>query len=209
MKKDLFGAVPVAAIPTLTPKTDFLERYRLSLRLDQAMVGMIVLLIIYVLVFSFGVETGKRYAMAELRAERAKRERMAQELGEKIFARTEEAPVQRAAAVSTPLEEAPEAKVPVKAGAVSRPIQPPAAVLPVQSQAGKFTIQLIAFNSRANAEKEVKRLAEKGFRAALISKGRLHQVFLPGFETRQKADQALKQLKAQGIAPPDAYIRNA
>ena len=111
---------------------------------------------------------------------------------------------------NTPLKAVvPDVKAQVKTGPVSISPQPAAAIVPIQSQSGRFTIQLIAFNSKANAEKEVKRLAEKGFQAALISKGRLHQVFLPGFETRQKADQALKQLKAQGIAPPDAYIRNA
>ena len=84
MQGDLFGMPTVAATQT-GQKNDFLERTRVTLRLDQALAGAIGLLVIYVLIFSFGVEKGKRLGMAELQAERTKNERMMRELGGKIF----------------------------------------------------------------------------------------------------------------------------
>ena len=75
MQKDLFGASTASPLMnTLEPKSDFLQRFRLQLRLDQTIIGFLLLLVAYVLVFSFGVESGKRYAMAEIKAERSMRE---------------------------------------------------------------------------------------------------------------------------------------
>lgn len=218
MQKDLFGATSAVAAPEQS-KTDFLERYRVTIRLDQAIVGAIVTLIVYTLIFSFGVEKGKRFAMAELRAEREKRESMVHELSEKMF---EQQKSLAEGAIVTNAPAAPavktiaktsfayslipaqvEAKAPAKAAA--------APVREVKSGKGKYTIQLMTFNSKAAAEKEIQRLAGKGHSGFIIpsTSGKKLQVCIDRFETKEKANLQLRQLKTSGTIPQDAYVRNA
>lgn len=213
MQKDLFGTAAVAAMPdTMSAKLSFLDRYRMSVRLDQALFLLIGLLVIYVLVFSFGVETGKRYAMSELKAERLKRERMVDELRDKVF------PPQTALSSSVSAEKTQtaskvvaEAGAPVTASAetaqtaVEVPQQPIETATHAQNR--KFTIQILTIASKAAAEKEVKRLSEKGMSGFIISRGKLNEVCVNGFDSHKQALQHLKELKTQGMVPADAYVR--
>jgi cell division septation protein DedD len=237
MQKDLFGAT-ASILPGQGSKSDFLERYRLSLRLDQTLVALIFLLVVYVLVFSFGVETGKRYAMAELKAERAKREVMAQEFREKVFAniaqgkmvinksdlKTDQIQIVDSAATEPSLVPSTtatsEASRTAEVGSAEDPTVIEAAVKTdaatskkttveaPQSAAGKFTIQMVTHTSKTLAEQEIKRLSAKGFKGFIVPKGKYHIVCVNGFDTRNKAGAILKQLKTQGVVPPDAYVRS-
>ncbi len=225
MEKDLFGSVAMPVQASFEQKNSFLERYRVTLRFDQAVIALILMVVIYILVFSFGVESGKRYAMAELKAERAKRERMVQELGEKIFANNNinatpgtgaigakpaivsasakvgQQPVAKKAGISAAIAVAPGAIAAKTAEESSK--SPAGEVAP----SGKYTIQVITFTSQAVAEKHLKRLAEKGHKSFLISKGKYLHVCVDGFDSKEQADQILRKLKEQGIAPKDAYVR--
>ncbi len=211
MQKDLFGTASVAAMPdTLSAKISFLDRYRMSIRLDQAVFLLIGLLVIYVLVFSFGVETGKRYAVAELKAERLKHERMVDELRDKVFA-SPSAITNSVALVDShqPLL-APSNKV--KAGAVTEDTasaveSSPKTAVETDLQNGKFTIQTMTIASKAVAEKEIQRLAQKGMKGFIIPRGKMNMICINAFESREKASRSLKELKTQRLVPSDAYVR--
>ncbi len=190
----------------------FLERYRFTLRLDQAIIATIVMIIVYVLVFSFGVEKGKRFAMAELKAERAKREQMTEEFRDKLLERGI-LPVQGAVAVQP--------AVPVNETAVkSTPLPVPAAVVAPKVieqketpaiktyPEGKYTIQMAIFKTQSMAEKTVKALGEKGIQGFFIPKGSHFEVCVSGFATMAQAKKALGDFKVKGIVPADAYIRS-
>ena len=210
MQKDLFGGPEPAVPPSPLQKSDFLDCTRISLRLDQTVIVLIALLGIYVLVFSFGVETGKRYAMAELKAERAKREKMVEELREKIFANNNNQ-------VPEPITEnekitaqnlTPKTDKQIHAAAASKLAVPVEAKTDaVDKPSGKYTIQVITFTSQAFASKELKKFSHIGQKGFVISKGKYLHVCVGGFESRQKAIQLLTQLKEQGMAPRDAYVR--
>lgn len=213
MQGDLFGLPSTVPQPeTSTQKLFFLERYRVTLRLDQILAGLIALIVVYVLIFSFGVEKGKRLGMAELRAERAKNERMMQELSAKVFSTRYSADdagdlpktprFEKAvnASVSQPTVATEKAAMSEKGIAAGKPTTP-------QGLGGKYTIQLITFTSQKAAEREMKRLMEKGYQTFVIPSGRFLQVCVSAFETRDKAVRALGELKAQEIAAHDAYIR--
>lgn len=208
MQKDLFGASTIVPLGnTYEQKSDFLQRFRIQLRLDQTIIAALLLLVVYVLVFSFGVESGKRYAMAEIKAERAMRERMARELGEKIFANNQQ---QMAAATivstipakSSDLKTAPKA---TPATVVSAPA--PAKIEAKTSPSGKYLIQTVTYTSKAAAEQQLKVLAGKGYDGTIVPRGKFQQVCVGAFESRDSANRILGQLKTQGLAPQDAYIR--
>lgn len=217
MQKDLFGgALAAAVIPSQSEsKNDFLQKYTFTLRLDQAIIAVLALMVAYVLVFSFGVESGKRFAMAEIKAERSMRERMARELGEKIFSNSAAATAagaQTEAPVSTDLSKI-KAVTPLKTSevipAAKQADAPQSETQPSRPSAGKFAIQTVTFTSKAAAEKHVKLLVSKGYQGMIIPRGKFQQVCVTGFENKEKALQTMTRLKSQGLAPKDAYIRPA
>ena len=198
MQKELFAAAPMAALSETfaEPKPSILDRYRLNLRLDQTLVLMIVLLVVYVLVFSFGVETGKRYSMAELRAERAKRERISEEFSRKMSEAQNAmtAAAAPAAAGTVPVEVIPSAALKETAEESAKP-------------AGRFTIQALTVTSKTKADAELKRFGLKGYKAFIIPAGKMLQICLGGFETREEANRIMRQLKTQRSIAADAYVR--
>lgn len=201
MQKDLFGASTAPTLPkSYDQKSDFLQRFRLQLRLDQTIIGVLLLLVVYVLIFSFGVESGKRYAMAEIKAGRAMRERMARELGEKIFAASHPPEMAAPSSGATPSSALGSVKTPT-------PLVIPAETSISAPTPGKYMIQTVTYISKRAAEQQLKRLAGKGYGGTILPKGRFQQVCVGGFETRAEAKEILGQLKSQGLAPQDAYIR--
>lgn len=219
MQKDLFGGTAAVAMPeVMGAKLSFLDRYRMSVRMDQALFLLIGLLVVYVLVFSFGVETGKRYAMAELKAERMKREHMVEELRSKMFPAA--MPVETSAAKTVNTPSSLEAQAAAINTMMPREIPAPAAATEaapastaeaaqgtVDIKTAKYTIQALTIASRATAEKEIQRLAQKGMKGFIISKGKLHMICVNGFDTRENANRNLKELKTQRLVPADAYVR--
>ena len=227
MQKELFAAAPLAAISDSfsQTRTPFLDKHRLTFRLDQALVLMIGLLVVYVLVFSFGVETGKRYSVAELRAERSKRERMTEELSRKIFEGQKSGFVTGGQAAQTPEVET-KTLTPAIAASAAKPLPVSAktieggAVAPVNvsaepqkaqegaKPAGKYTIQTVTVASKMTAERELKKLAAKGHKGFIIPAGKKLQICVDGFEAHSEASRAMRQLKSQHLIPADAYIRS-
>lgn len=219
MQKDLFGsAVAASVLPVSSePKFDFLQKHRFTFRLDQVIVGALGFLVAYVLVFSFGVESGKRYAMAEIKAERAMRERMARELGEKIFANSNQPAEASKLSSITASKPAPVGQKDIPASKIPVPsISTPAAELKKSDSSasefptptmGRYLIQTVTFTSKASAEKHLNSLKAKGYQGMIIARGKFQQVCIGGYETRQKAAQVMAKLKSQGLAPKDAYIR--
>ena len=210
MQKELFAAVPVAALSDSfsQQKNSFLDRTRLSLRLDQLLALMIGLLVVYVLVFSFGVETGKRYSMAELRAERSKRERMTQELSKKLVEAQQNGVASAKALVQTSAPTVPATATPATLLPAKKET---AALVPAKPESGKpagrYTIQTVTVASKNTAEREIKKLAGKGHKAFVIPGGKMLQICVDGFESHKEANRTMKQLKNQGLIPADAYVR--
>lgn len=167
---------------------NWLDRFQFTLRLDHMAVAAITALVLYVLVFSFGVEKGKRIAVKEIRAERIKQRQIAQELLKS----------QVTATVSSPV-----------ISAVHEPARPPVpqSVEPGTALNAKYTIQMITFTNRTRAEEEVKKLKEKGFQGFIIPGGKFFQVCVDAFEKMNDAKAKLLRLKQDGFAPQDAYIR--
>lgn len=167
----------------------WIDRFQLTLRLDHLLIGGIFALVLYVLIFSFGVEKGKRYVTAELKAEKARQELMAQQIAQPPTTPTVTSSV-------SPQKTTPETPVPQETTTIL-----------AQPLAGRYTIQLITFKSQKRADEEVERLKKAGYQAFIISQGNFFQVCADAFQNVGEARQKLSQLKAEGFAPPDAYIR--
>ncbi len=178
------------------PSSGWLDQFRVTLRVDHLLIGAILALVLYVLVFSFGVEKGKRYAKAEIKAEKIKQEQIAQEL---IELKSPSAPF-----VVMAKNSSVEAKT---AASEPKAATPAVSGSSVTSINGNYTIQLITFKSRKRAEQEVERLKKLGFQGFIIPQGKFFQVCADAFKNLSEAREKLTKLRSEGHASADAYIR--
>jgi len=177
------------------PKSSFLEKNFITLRLDQTIGLALVLLVIYVLTFSWGVEKGKR----------SSRESQAVRVVSAAEPSPEVAPAVVAAVVKTPVVPVPEESVPKE---IVIPVaELPKPVAKVIKPEGKYTIQHVTYITQSAADREIQKLAQKGYNSFVIPSGKHLQVCIAAFQSRQEASQILKQLRAQGLVSGDAYVR--
>ncbi len=197
MQTELFDLPSPKTLTEETPvsKPSYLEKTFITLRLDQTIGLAFILLVVYVLTFSWGVEKGKK-ASQEGQVVRS------------VVAETlpvESAPVVVASIAKVAVEPAIEESVP-KVVPITVPELPkpePAAVKPE----GKFTIQHVTYVTKSAADREIQKLAQKGYNAFVIPSGKHLQVCIAGFQSRPEAIRLLKQLRGQGLVSGDAYVR--
>lgn len=192
MQKELFElGGPVIGGATLAEKPrGWWEQFQITLRIDHLFILAISGLVLYVLVFSFGMEKGKRFALDELKAEKIKREEIAKELQ----------------AVKNPIENAAPGKSIPAAGPQTEGGETGSPFLSGEP-VGKYTIQIVTYLTLSRAQQEVDRLKEKGHRAFAIQEGKFFYVCIEAFQSTREAGIQLSILKKQGFAPDDAYIR--
>lgn len=192
----------------------WLDQFRITLRLDHLAITAILALVLYVLVFSFGVEKGRRFAFEELEARQTKETQLSSALSspQEVL---KERPPQPAEVTASSFSALP------AAGSLSAPAVPkkaesaPANVsvlslsskVPSPSVTSKYTLQLITFVSQSRAEKEVERLKSLGLAAFVLPEGNKFQVCADSFESFKEAKERLMNLKKEGFIPPDAFIR--
>jgi hypothetical protein len=208
MQRDLFQSASGTSsrLPQNQREQAFLERYRLTLRLDQVLVGVIGLLVLYAMVFSVGVENGKRI----------ERRKYLKELPQGIV--SVDAPAGRLLGVEpVQAESAPQSETsPAEGGGTAVPPEglrirtdsSDHAEVASEKPAGNFTIQIITYKTQAAADRHVQALTSKGLKAFAVRNGEYLTVCVDAFESQQKAKSALKQMKSQGVVPADAYVRN-
>jgi len=177
-------------------KTSFLEKNFITLRLDQAIGLILVLLVVYVLTFSWGVEKGKRSSSRESQVIRSTAAEVLPE---------ESAPAVVASVAKTPgvavIDESVPLEVPITVPELPKP------VAKVAKPDGKFTIQHVTYITQSAADREIQKLAQKGYASFVIPSGKHLQVCIAAFQSRQDASQILKQLRGQGLVSGDAYVR--
>lgn len=181
----------------------WLDRLKVTLRLEHMSIAAILALVLYVLVFSFGVEKGKRMALRELEAQKSRQEHAAQALAPTAELDTDIKIPQISHIFINKVGRTSSEPVPITVPPV--PVEAPEAVTP--STLGKYTIQAITFTDKARAEEEMKKIAAKGYQAFIIPGKKFFQVCIDRFETVSLAKVKLGALKADGFVPDDAYIR--
>jgi len=177
------------------PKTSFLEKNFITLRLDQAIGLTLVLLVIYVLTFSWGVEKGKRPLRETQGSRSVSAEDFSSATSQVVFASVEKTPPGAMPDESVPKE------VPITVAELPKP------VAEVMKTEGKYTIQHVTYITQSAADREIQKLTQKGYRSFVIPSGKHLQVCISAFQSRQEASLLLKQLRTQGLVSGDAYVR--
>ena len=181
-------------------KTSFLETKLMTLRIDHTIGLLLIMMVVFVLSFAWGVERGKGSVRNSQAATTATPPALP-ETAQKTTAQ-EDVPT-----IAEKIANAPAATVPTKLAVLPTPKaekQPASGERPN----GKYTIQHVIYLTQSAAERESKKLQQKGHRAFIIPSGKYLQVCLDGFATKKEADRALKMLRTQGTIAQDAYVRN-
>ena len=197
MQTELFDLPTPRTLSEDTPvsKTSFLEKTFITLRLDQAIGVTLALLVVYVLTFSLGVEKGKRSAHESQVIRSASAEVLNAEASQAIVA----------SVVKTPSVVMRDESVPK--GAPAAVAELPKTAAKVAKPDGKYTIQHVTYITQSAADREIQKLAQRGYSSFVIPSGKHLQVCISAFQSRQDASQILKQLRAQGLVSGDAYVR--
>ncbi len=151
------------------------KRYSILLDVthEQAVFFVIALIIAGVIIFSLGVERGKRAA--------APAPEIALELQEEVY---EEAPesaeevFEEIVTIETPKEEIP-----------------PAPPEPVQKVSRPYTIQVATYWSKPSAKREMERIRRRGMDSFIISTNGKYDVCVGEFITKDNADETITKLK--------------
>ena len=197
MQTELFDLPLARTLSEDTPvhKTSFLEKNFITLRLDHTIGVALVLLVIYVLTFSWGVEKGKKSSPGMQGVRSVSTEALSSEVSQSVVA----------SVVKTPSmimsDEAVSKDVPIAVAELPKP------VAKVVRPDGKFTIQHVTYITQSAADREIQKLAQRGYNSFVIPSGKHLQVCIAAFQSREEASKILKQLRAQGLVSGDAYVR--
>jgi len=190
--------------------TTFFSSYKFTLRMDRMIIGILSILCLLVLVYSFGVERGKRIMEANLQSLLPSHGETIQP--QKIALRTEpvttnqtvrgEATVLMIKNDKTDIsdsERVVEGKAKPDLTASELPLADP-------SRSSDLTVQLVTYKTEKRAVGEVNRLRANGHNGFIIPSGLYYQVCADYFQSRSKAVSGLADFKGGGRYP-DAYIR--
>lgn len=180
----------------------FLSRYKLTLQLDKVLLLSIAMIFAFTLSHTFGVERGKRLmekkfeAMIPTQIQTFPQHDPMNDPNEIVESET-------VLMVDKPLP------TPKQLLSPEGPTGPPNPVTPTLNELkklGNFTVQLVTYDNKALAEKEIARLKSKGYEGFIIPSGRFFQVCANYFDNKSKARSSLEEIKQTGRYP-DAYVR--
>jgi len=187
----------------------FLARTCFTVTLDQALIGLIGVVVVFVLTYSFGVERGKRLIQSRsVSFLSVQTERPGPPNPLPGSQEPEKAPIVEESGG----EERPSALSGLPAGNTAPQLEahltPSGTSFPLVNslRKGAYTVQLVTYTDGAQAAREVERLASDGRDAFVIPSGRYLQVCADYFGDRAEARLAMRRL-GFGKRYPDAFVR--
>lgn len=218
---ELFGGGSSFESELIRPKS-FLARHRFALSLDKIFLILIVFIFGFTISYSVGVEFGKRSVENKLKqldpiqtqtlsTERGYQDPIEENSQQTLLVST----VEKAAEPDyNPSPEGPVQNLPVESQqtvspgkSISSQVSFTETLGVTEAQKiGKYTVQLVTYDNKELAEKELNRLKSQGYQGFIIPSGRFFQVCANYFDSKSTARPKLDQLKQTGRYP-DAYIR--
>ncbi len=228
MQQDLFSSpspydVGETTGPFNSKKTlDSRENKSVAYGLDKLLIGVCLLVISYVVVFSWGVERGRKQIKAETEAkveklhnEISRLTTVTQELVRTPMRRIEDIPVppdasnvQTVSLFKEPIVELPqdqEMAEPLEMSA--RKIAAPESQTLALGEK-RFTLQLATYVTTDRAEEQIQKLKKLGYNAFVIPSGKYFQVCIEKLQTKSTAQSLKTRIQNETHLYPDAYIRN-
>ena len=199
----------------------FLSKYQLTLRLDKILLLLIAAIFAFTLSHTFGVERGKRLMEKKYESAIPSQVQTVQphdpmndpneiiESETVLMVNQAETATAPGNSIKVGLELPPPLEGPLGRARLVRtpPIQVNVTPTPSElKKLGNFTVQLVTYDSKSLADKEISRLKLKGYEGFIIPSGRFFQVCANYFDDKSKARSQLEEFKQTGRYP-DAYVR--
>lgn len=230
MQRDLFrdfaaGEVKKKAESVTAVETEpsFFERVRLVLTLDKVILWVLVNVTALVFVYSFGIERGmsvaRKKSFAPDTAKRTSAGEVWNPLSDSSVTSSSREVRDGDPAASDTRQTGLVATGTIVADAADslnweRPYdvaEPPpfSPDLSDPESQNLFTIQLITYNRKDQAQRELERLRQKGYRSFIIPSGKFYQVCIETFPDKAQAFQKLISLRVEGYDRiyRGAYVR--
>lgn len=176
-----------------------------ALTLDRLFIYAIIALIVLVLVYSLGVEQGKRSTAQ--RIERTLRSVRSSDVAQAVVAALPEKPavpaVPEPRTEVAPLTVAKPSSVPVVTQTVA-PAKSSVTSAPAVKGKSFYYVQVISYTKVEDANQEVSKLKAQGMNAYINKRGQYNAVVVGNFSKREEADKALVALRKQY---KDPFIR--
>jgi len=189
-------------------KRSFLSKTVVSISLDKLIMAAVGLTVLFALLYSFGVEQGKRAMEQKLESfmpvhgDTLLQKKPSEEVlkAEEIVLVVGEEAMKEPPGVQVALEET--------ATEVIEVAKPGEKRLPLADlkRGSDYTVQLVTYMTEEKAEEEIRRLSTKGHQSFAIPSGNYYQVCVDYFKNKREAKETLLKLQTQGRYP-DAYIR--
>jgi cell division septation protein DedD len=160
----------------------------MNISYEQVIFISIGIIMLMVLLFSLGVERGRRVAAAPAvkTIEAAAHKKEQAEPAEAKAEIPEETKAVPAVAESTRQPEKPQEEVKAPATSI-------------------FTVQLVAYKSKKSAQKELQVLNKKGYKPFIITGGGYYQICVGEYKSQGDAQKALKEISKKGYS--ESFIR--
>lgn len=168
---------------------------RVNLSLETAVILFIFLVLSFLLVFSFGVERGKRLARLESQDR-------AVELPFPQAPKTAADSAEKKTVVKTDTKREVAVKITTPLKVVSLGSQPGGSAATLSK--GRYTIQIVSFAKAASAKKEAEGLRNLGYQISLRPSGGFHSLCVGSYADKQEAEIAMRKLRSKYH---DCFIR--
>ena len=187
----------------------FLSRTCFAVTLDKALMGLVAMVVVFVLTYSFGVERGKRAMESRMESfspvsggpAHADLPSQTRDPQEEVILVGESGAQESTLALS----ETSATKTTPKLQGTQTPL---GTSLPLASafRKGAYTVQLVTYTDEAQAAREIERLSSSGRQAFVIPSGHYFQVCVDYFSNTAEARIVMKRL---GFTRryPDAFVR--
>ncbi|MBI4430881.1 MAG: hypothetical protein HY587_04115 [Candidatus Omnitrophica bacterium] len=228
MQRDLFSSVSQEA--SQTAMSDFNQGPALDSKskistygLDKLLIGVCLLVISYVVVFSWGVERGRKQVRmeTEVKVEKLHNELSRLTLVARELVRT---PLPRIETPPAPVQAVGTAEVQsvslIQDRDYSKAASSPAPSAVSDETAGEvtvkgvligkkqFTVQLATYLTAVRAEEQIEKLKKIGYDAFVIPSGKYFQVCIEKLPKKSMAETIMNKVKNESSLYRDAYIRN-
>lgn len=179
--------------------SSFLSKNQIVLRFDKLILVGIGAVVLFIFTYSFGYEQGRSTAERKMETLTAQIQTLsAPAIAEVAAPSVSSAPIQSGDenAVTDLQANLPEAPISSEAEVKNDRVD----------SDGKYTIQIATAVSKESAEREIRKLVQKGFQSFFVQRGRYFEVCVGSFDTVASAKPVLSDFKTKGIYT-DAFVR--
>ncbi len=215
MQRDLFDSELTEANQDQQPSAEssLLQTFRIQLGVDQLIFLAILILIYSVFIYGLGVATAKNINFRSLWKSWTSQMSHVQKVkpAPPPVLKTVE-PAVSVAEINSVVAVVPPPVTTLPAVTPSVPSVKPSVTATEKPQENpgkkKYTIQIVASKQLDFAHKKSDKLAKLGLESFVLKEKNYHNVCVRSFMSKSQAEKFLSQLKSQGLAPRDAYVRN-